>query len=84
VGFVAYTWLLRVAPTPVVATYAYVNPLVAVLLGSLLAHEELTPRLLLATPIILSAVALINFTRTRAARPQPVAAATVYVTPRKG
>jgi drug/metabolite transporter (DMT)-like permease len=60
VGFVCYTWLLRVAPTTLVVTYAYVNPLVAVILGSLLAQEVLTPRILIATPLIVSAVVLIH------------------------
>lgn len=60
VGFVAYTWLLRVAPTPLVSTYAYVNPLIAVFIGYLLAGESLTPRILVATLVIVSSVALIN------------------------
>lgn len=59
IGFVCYTWLLRVAPTPLVVTYAYVNPMVAVFLGSLIAGEVLTPRILTASPLILAAVALI-------------------------
>lgn len=65
VAFTAYTWLLRVAPTPLVATYAYVNPLVAVALGYLLAGEELSPRLLVAAGIIVGAVALITVLRGR-------------------
>lgn len=60
VGFVCYTWLLREAPTTLVVTYAYVNPLVAILLGSLLAHEVLTPGTMMAVPLILSAVMLIQ------------------------
>jgi drug/metabolite transporter (DMT)-like permease len=60
VGFVCYTWLLRVAPTTLVVTYAYVNPIVALLLGSLLAQEVLTTRVFWATPLILSAVVLIQ------------------------
>ncbi len=60
VGFVCYTWLLRVAPTTLVVTYAYVNPLVAVTLGSLLAQEVLTSQVLIAAPLILSAVVLIH------------------------
>lgn len=60
-GYSAYTWLLGVAPTPLVATYAYVNPLVAVFLGYLLADEPLTLRVLLASGIIVGAVVLINF-----------------------
>ena len=60
VGFAAYTWLLRVAPTALVSTYAYVNPLVAILLGNLLAQEPLSARLLIATAIILGAVEVIT------------------------
>ncbi|HSB65886.1 MAG TPA: EamA family transporter [Anaerolineales bacterium] len=60
VGFVCYTWLLREAPTSLVVTYAYVNPLVAILLGSFIANEVLTPGVLLAAPLILSAVVLIQ------------------------
>jgi drug/metabolite transporter (DMT)-like permease len=59
-GFVAYVWLLRVAPTPLVATYAYVNPLVAVLLGYILAHEPVTLRTLFAAALIICAVALVS------------------------
>lgn len=60
VGFAAYTWLLRVAPTTLVSTYAYVNPLVAILIGSWLASEPITPRILLAAAVILGSVALIT------------------------
>jgi drug/metabolite transporter (DMT)-like permease len=60
VGFAAYTWLLRVAPTPLVSTYAYVNPLIAILLGSLLADETLTLRIVISALVIVSSVALIN------------------------
>jgi drug/metabolite transporter (DMT)-like permease len=74
VGFAAYTWLLRNAPTPLVSTYAYVNPLVAIVLGNLLGQEALSPRLFLAAAIIISAVFLIN--TSRAALTQPKAPAT--------
>jgi drug/metabolite transporter (DMT)-like permease len=63
VGFAAYTWLLRVAPTPLVSTYAYVNPLIAVFLGSLLAQEPLNARILLSAGVIIGAVVLINTSR---------------------
>ena len=69
VGFVAYTWLLRVAPTPLVATYAYVNPLIAIFMGNLLAKEALTPRLIIAALVIVSAVALINTGRAKTTKP---------------
>ena len=65
IGFAAYTWLLRVAPTPLVATYAYVNPLVAIFLGNLLAQEPLTLRVLFSASIIIGSVALITFLRSK-------------------
>jgi len=66
VGFAAYTWLLRVAPTPLVSTYAYVNPLVAIFIGNLLASEPLTPRLLISAAVIVSSVVVINTSRAAA------------------
>jgi len=65
VGYTAYTWLLRVAPTPLVSTYAYVNPLIAILVGNLLAQEPLTPRIVLSALVIVSSVALINTARNQ-------------------
>lgn len=65
VGFAAYTWLLRAAPTPLVSTYAYVNPLIAILLGSLIAKETLSLRIMLAALVILGAVGLINTARAK-------------------
>ncbi len=59
IAFSAYVWLLRHAPTSLVATYAYVNPVVAVLLGRALLEEPVTPRMAFAGAIIVSAVALI-------------------------
>ena len=60
IAFAAYTWLLGVAPTPLVSTYAYVNPLVAIILGSLIADEPITPRIIFAALVIVGAVVLIN------------------------
>ncbi len=59
VGFTAYMWLLRAAPTSLVGTYAYVNPVVAVLLGTILLGEPFTWRTLVGGGIILASVALI-------------------------
>ncbi len=59
IGFSAYIWLLRVEPPTRVSTYAYVNPVVAVALGWLIAGEPLSPRTLLAAAIIVGAVVLI-------------------------
>jgi drug/metabolite transporter (DMT)-like permease len=64
VGFVAYTWVLRNAPIPIVATYAYVNPLIAILLGHWLAMETLTIQVLVAALVIIGSVILIS-TRKR-------------------
>ena len=66
-AFVAYAWLLRVAPTPLVATYAYVNPLVAVLLGYSLAGEPITLRTLLAAGLIIGSVVLVSSKNSRPA-----------------
>lgn len=60
VGFVAYTWLLRNAPISLVSTYAYVNPLVAILLGNWLAQESLNWHIVLSAMIIIGSVVLIN------------------------
>lgn len=60
VAFSAYSWLLRVAPPARIATYAYVNPVVAMFLGWALAGESLTTRTLVAAGVILGGVALIT------------------------
>lgn len=57
-AFGCYTWLLQRRPAEQVATYAYVNPLVAVGLGWLLAGERVTPYTVLAMALILGAVAV--------------------------
>jgi drug/metabolite transporter (DMT)-like permease len=62
VGFVAYVWLLRAAPTSLVSTYAFANPVVAVVLGWAFLGEELTWQLLVAGAIIVASVALIVVT----------------------
>jgi len=65
VGFGVYTWLLRTAPISLVSTYAFVNPLLAILLGNILADEPLTPKLLTATAVIVGSVALITFKKKK-------------------
>jgi drug/metabolite transporter (DMT)-like permease len=59
-GYSAYVWLLRVATAARVSTYAYVNPVVAVLLGWAIAGETFTLRMGVAAAIIVSGVALIT------------------------
>jgi drug/metabolite transporter (DMT)-like permease len=60
VAFTAYTWLLQRCPPTLVATHTYANPIVAVLLGWLLASEALTMRLVFASVAILGAIVLIR------------------------
>jgi drug/metabolite transporter (DMT)-like permease len=66
VGFSAYIWLLGVSTPARVSTYAYVNPVVAVFLGWLLADEPLTARTMVAAAVIVSGVVLITLTPRRA------------------
>lgn len=61
VGYTAYMYLLGVTTAARASTYAFVNPVVAVILGALLAGEPVTPRVLGAGAIIVGAVALITF-----------------------
>jgi drug/metabolite transporter (DMT)-like permease len=60
VGFTAYSWLLRHVTTARAATYAYVNPVVAVFLGWFFASEPLTLRMLVAAAVIVGSVMLIT------------------------
>ncbi len=68
IGLTSYTWLLRAAPTPLVSTYAYVNPVVAVLLGYLLASEPLTLQTLIAAVIVVGSVALTTISQQASLR----------------
>ncbi len=70
VAFTAYGWLLRVAPLPLIATYAYVNPVVAVALGAAVRGEPVDPRTLVAGAVIVLAVALIVTARGRMRSPR--------------
>lgn len=66
VAFSAYIWLLRVSTPARVSTYAYVNPVIAVILGWAVAGEALTARIGIAAAIIVSGVALITLAPKRA------------------
>ena len=71
VGYNAYIWLLKNADPTWVSTYAFVNPIVAVFLGWLLAGEQLTARSLWASAVIVLSVVIITVNRnleTAAAR----------------
>lgn len=68
IGFSAYVWLLQVRPATQVSTYAYVNPVVAVLLGVYLGNEVLSMQELAGLVVILGGVLLINLAKYRASR----------------
>jgi len=65
VGFTAYVYALRHAPATIVGTYAYVNPIIAVLLGAWILHEPVTSRTFVAMALILGAVVWIQFSEAR-------------------
>ena len=66
-GYSAFVWLLQVRPATQVSTHAYVNPVVAVLLGVMFAGEQLSFLQLLGLMVILGSVLLINLAKYRAA-----------------
>ena len=70
IGYIAYVWLLSVRPPSLVGTYAYVNPVVALLLSSVVFHkEEITPHKLLALGIILAGVIIVNLSKEKIVKP---------------
>jgi len=70
VAFTAYSWLLKNARPSMVATYAYVNPVIAVILGWLIAGESMTGQMLIGAGIVVGSVVLI--TSQNAAEPEAV------------
>lgn len=60
ISFTAYSWLLKNAQPAMVATYAYVNPVIAVLLGWLIAGESFTGQMLIGAGVIVGSVMLIT------------------------
>ena len=77
VGYTAYIWLLRHCDPAKVATYAYVNPIVAVLLGAAFAGETLTMRTVVAAGLIIGSVAMVITAQQLRARMEPPISATV-------
>jgi drug/metabolite transporter (DMT)-like permease len=67
IGFTSYIWLLDKVSPARLGTYAYVNPVVAVILGWAIAGERLSPRTVIAAAIVICAVALITTARSSAA-----------------
>ena len=66
VAYPIYAWLLDNSTPALVSTYAYVNPVVAVILGWLILREPLGPRMIVSAAIIIGSVALITVRRSRA------------------
>ena len=58
-GYTAYTGLLANAPLATVSTYAYVNPVVAIVLGVLVRHEHISLRMLAGAAVVVAAVAVV-------------------------
>ena len=75
IGFTTFVWLMKHSTPAKVSTHAYVNPIVAVLLGWLVLHEPVSPRIFLAAAIIITGVALITIAKT--IKPSAVVAAAV-------
>ena len=85
VGFVSYGYLLHNAPISITSTYAYVNPVVAVFLGWLLAGEELNARIGIASAIIIGSVIFINVSRQMSVRKETKEAKQVeQIVPQEG
>jgi drug/metabolite transporter (DMT)-like permease len=70
-GYTAYVWLLDNAPLGRVATYAYVNPVVAIVLGASVLHEKITWTIGIGAALVLACVAIV-VRRETAVRPAPV------------
>jgi drug/metabolite transporter (DMT)-like permease len=74
VAFTAYVYLLHTAPISLVTTYAYVNPVIALILGAVVLAEALSGRVLLAAGTVVLGVILVVSVETRAARSSSPAA----------
>jgi drug/metabolite transporter (DMT)-like permease len=71
VGFSTFVWLMKKCPPAQVATYGYVNPIVAVILGWLILGEPITSRTLVASAIIITSVILITLDKSRSTPAAP-------------
>jgi drug/metabolite transporter (DMT)-like permease len=71
-GLVAFTYLLKNVAVTKVSTYAFVNPVIAVLLGVLILHEKLAPAELLGMAVIVCAVAMVIYSKVNRGKNPPV------------
>lgn len=65
IAYLSYLWLLKVRPAAQVSTYVYVNPIVAVILGAIIANEKITWLQVTGLAIILSGVLMVNMVKQR-------------------
>jgi drug/metabolite transporter (DMT)-like permease len=65
IGYMSFVFLMSVRPPSIVGTYAYVNPVVAVFLGWMFAHEQITWHQIIALVIILTGVIIVNFSKEK-------------------
>ncbi len=79
-AFTAYVWLLQNAPISKVATYAYVNPVIAIFLGWAVLSERLTGSMMIGATVIVTAVAFIVTKEGRAKRPDLIEVPPTLVT----
>src|SRR3984893_7047260 len=77
IGYLSYAWLLRYCEPAKVATYAYVNPIVAILLGTWFAGERLTLRTLIGAALIIGSVAIVIMAQQMKAKTAPLISANV-------
>jgi drug/metabolite transporter (DMT)-like permease len=71
-GLVAFTYLLQNVAVTKVSTYAFVNPVIAVLLGVLILHEKLAPAELVGMAVIVCAVAMVIYSKVNRGKNPPV------------
>jgi drug/metabolite transporter (DMT)-like permease len=74
IGYTAYVWLLAHAPLSVVATYAYVNPVIAIGLGAIVLDESITTSIVVGATIVLTSVAVVVRREPPTAEPAPLPA----------
>lgn len=66
IAFMAYTWLMQKMPSAIVGTYAYINPIIAVVAGIFIAGESLSPNQIGGMMVILASAVLVNVNRGKA------------------
>lgn len=74
IGYTAYVWLLAHAPLSLVATYAYVNPVIAITLGAIVLDESITTSVVVGATVVLTSVAVVVRREPPTAEPAPLPA----------